>query len=154
MNNQPMVLSALIATMLLASSLASFATSKTDTMTRAEVSKEMTEAIEAIKNYSADQQDEAVARAKTLREDIDARIEQLEARINERWEHMTESARKAARAKLKDLRQKQDAVADWYGRLQHSTDRAWDQMKAGLSDAYVDLRDAWEKAADAFDTKD
>jgi gas vesicle protein len=154
MKNRTRVFSALVVTVLLATWSASFATSKTDATTRAEVSKEVMDAIAAIKDYTADQRDEAVARTKTLLEDIDTRIEQLEARINERWEHMSESGRNAARAKLKALRQKRDAVAEWYGRLQHSTDRAWDHIKAGLSEAYSDLRDAWENAADEFDAKD
>jgi hypothetical protein len=154
MKNKTMVLSALMATVLLATPPIAFAASNTDKTTRAEVSKEVADAIEAIKNYSADQRDEAVVRAKTLLEDVDARIEQLEARINERREQMSESARNAARAKLEDLRQKRDAVANWYGRMQYSSDRAWEQIKTGLSNAYSDLSNAWEKAANQFDTKD
>jgi hypothetical protein len=59
-----------------------------------------------------------------------------------------------ARAKLKELHQKRDAVAEWYGRLQHGTDRAWDHLTAGLSEAYLNLRSAWENAADEFGAKD
>lgn len=51
MNNQTRAFSASMVTVLLATWSASFAASKTDTTTRAEVSKEVTDAIAAIKDY-------------------------------------------------------------------------------------------------------
>jgi hypothetical protein len=154
MKNKTTVLSALIATALLVTLPVSFAASQTDKTTKPEVSKEVTEAIEAIKGYTANQRDEAAAHAQMLLEEFDARIERLEDRIQARWEQMRQPMKESARPTLEALRRKRAAVADWYGRLPHSSDRVWDHIKTGLSDAYSELSDAWEKAIDEFAARD
>lgn len=110
------------------------------------VRQEVADAAEAIKNYSADQRDEAAQQAKAALDALDARIEALEARIDKNGDKMDQAARAQARSTLKALRQQRIQVAEWYGGLKDSTTAAWDHMKKGFSDAYKSLRSSWEKA--------
>lgn len=83
---------------------------------------------------------------------LDKRIEELEARVDESWGKMDKAAREKARANLKALRKQRTQVAEWYGSLKSSTGDAWEHMKKGFSDAYKALNDAWEKSEKEFES--
>ena len=114
--------------------------------TAKDVRHEVADAAETIKNYTADQRDEAVKKAQAALADLDARIDALEARIDKNWDTMSKAARAQARSTLKTLRQQRVVVAEWVGSLQNGTAEAWEHTKKGFSDAYRSLRQAWEKA--------
>lgn len=59
--------------------------SSTDKTTMKEVRQEVKEVVAAIENYSADQRDEAIEKAKVAIDDLDARIDELEGRVV--WRH-------------------------------------------------------------------
>lgn len=114
--------------------------------TAKEVRREVTDAAEAIKNYTADKRDEGAKKAKAALDALDVRIEAMEARIDKNRDKMDAAAREQARSTLHALRKQRVQVAEWYGGLKNSSADAWGQMKTGFSDAYKSLRHAWEKA--------
>ncbi len=115
-----------------------------------EVKHEVADAAEAIKDYSVDQRDQALAKINDILEDLDGRIEILEKRIDDNWGQMTASARLKARNTLHELRKQRNGVAQWYGGLKHSSAGAWKELKNGFSDAYNALAGAWKKAEKEF----
>ena len=115
-----------------------------------QVQQQTREWLATLRNYAVDQRDEAIADTRALLDDIDARIEVLQDRIDRRWDRMDQAARDKARAGLKELREQRLRVAEWYGRLQSSSSDAWETMKKGMSDAYRSLYGAWESAEKEF----
>jgi len=111
-----------------------------------DVKQETKELLQTLKAYSVDQRDEAIAKTKAALDDLDKRIDALEARIDRNWDKMDAAAREKARANLKALREQRTKVAEWYGRLKSSSVDAWEHVKKGFSDAYRALDDAWEKS--------
>ena len=117
---------------------------------RKDVSKKVEAAAEAIKNYTVQQKDEAIKNAKATLEDLDARIKQMEDRLDKEWNHMDSAARDAARASLRKLREQRTDLADWYGQLKQSSASAWDAVKRGFADSYETLRGSLEKVQKEF----
>jgi DNA repair exonuclease SbcCD ATPase subunit len=122
-----------------------------DKTTMQDVKKEMAEAAETIKHYSADQRDEALKKAKAVMEDLDARIDRLETSIHKQWGAMDKAARRKAQAALDKLKQQRKQMAESYNALQQSSAGAWEHVKKGFADSYTDLQDAWQKAEKEFD---
>jgi uncharacterized protein YukE len=111
-----------------------------------DVKKESKDLIQTLKGYSAAQRDEAIAKIKVTLDDLDQRINALEATIDASWEKMDKTGRENARTSLQELRKERTEVAEWYGSLKNSSADAWEQTKKVFSDAYKDLSDAWEKS--------
>lgn len=74
-----------------------------DKTTAKEVRQQVTDAAEAIKNFTVDKRDEAVRKAKAALDALDVRIHALEARIDKDWEKMDKTAREQARNTLEAL---------------------------------------------------
>ena len=121
-----------------------------DKTTPKEVTKEVKEAVEAIRSYSSDQRDEALKKVKFAIEGLDARIEELERRLEKTWDQTDQKAREKARATLKSLRRKRNELAEWYGGMQHSSAKAWQHVKKGFLDSYEALAEAYGKAVREF----
>ena len=147
-------LSALIAMILMALLSAGHAAESTDETTQEEVGKEVSEAMDAIQEYTVDQRDEALRQARSLLNDLDARIERREEDLREEWHRMTDAAKRQARTTLKVTRQKRDQIAEWYGGLAHSSDGAWGEIKKGFAAAYSELETAWEQAEREFKSRE
>jgi gas vesicle protein len=130
---------------------AGFAKSHEDNTTVKSVQQEAQDLLEALKDYTADQRDEAIERSKTALDILDRRIDELETDIADNWDQMSSAAREKTRESLKTLRKKRNDVAEKYGSLKASSTSAWEEMKQGFSDAYEDLSDAWAKSVNEFD---
>jgi len=117
-----------------------------------DVQKEMDDLLATLKNYSANEQDKAVERAKDVLEKIDQRIETLETEIDRNWETMSEEARKKSRQSLKELRQQRLKAAEWFGSLKTSSVVAWEQIKQGFSDAYRAFTKSWKESEKEIDS--
>lgn len=115
-----------------------------------EVKQEMEEAANVIKNYSIAQRDEAVKVAKSTLDDLDAGIERLEDRLDEKTDRMDQAARQKARATLKALRKERNEVAEWYGSMQHGSTEAWQEIKTGFLKSYEVLQQSFDKAQQEF----
>jgi hypothetical protein len=115
-----------------------------------DVKEKVTEAAEAIKNYSFDQRDKAVVNVKAALADLDARIDRMESRLNKKWDQMDQATRKKAIDTLTALRKKRNEVAEWYGGLKHSSGNAWEDVKKGFLKSYQELRNAFDRAHSQF----
>ncbi|MFT6916350.1 MAG: chromosome segregation ATPase [Motiliproteus sp.] len=111
-----------------------------------EINKETQDLLQSIGSYTVDQKTAAVKKAKEGLNNLDNRIDALEARIDKNWDHMDRAARQKARASLQALRQQRNQVAEWYGSLKNGTESAWGHMKQGFTDAYKGFNAAWEES--------
>lgn len=118
---------------------------------REEMKKEVDEAVDAIRGYSVERRDEAVARARQSAEQLDRNIEELEARADARRERMGDAARARSRKAMSDLRQRRTQLAEWTGGMRHGSADAWAEVKTGFVKSYHDLADALRKARTQLD---
>ncbi len=147
-NNHVKVIIALTSLMMASTAFAAQATPPNTT--DQDVEKKVTNAVAAIKTYAIDQRDEALQKAKIVLDDIDARINDLESRLSQKWDQMDQAARQKAASHLAALRKDHNKVAEWYGGLKHGSSQAWEDVKTGFSKSSQDLQDAFKKAYDDF----
>ena len=133
----------LVAALLLAGAPISFAVDKT-------AGQKIDETAQSIKNYSAEQRDDALKSAKKVLADSDARIDHFESEVSKNWDKMNASARKHAQETLKAMRHQRQDLSQSYGELKRSSAKAWDEVKGGFSKSYDALRDSFSKAAKEF----
>ena len=114
--------------------------------TAQDLQKKVTEAVQAIRNYSVAQRNQAVEKAKAVLDDFDARINELESRLSQKWGHMDQAARQEATSAMTSLRTQRNAAAEWYGGLKHGSSQAWEDIITGFSKSFYDLEDAFNKA--------
>jgi flagellar motility protein MotE (MotC chaperone) len=139
----------IVVALLLAGAPMSFAADG-DKTTGKDVGQKIDETAHAIKNYSAEQRDEALKNAKSVLADADARIDRLESDIDRNWDKMNASARKHAQETMKTLRKQRQDLSESYGELKRSSSNAWDEVKNGFAKSYDALRDSFSKAAKEF----
>ncbi len=118
--------------------------------TAKDVSKKVEDTGQAIKSYSLAQRDEALKKARAALDDLDARINRLERKLDNDWDKMDQDAGKKARATLKALRKERNEAGEWFGGLKHSSAEAWEQVKAGFVKSYEDLKKSFAKARKEF----
>jgi len=127
-----------------------YAETSTDKTSIEEVKKETQDLLQTLNAYTVEQKEEAIRKTKTALDNLDKRIDSLQARIDRNWDQMDKAARDKARSNLKALRKARTQVAEWSGSLKNSTVDAWENMKKGFSKAYKSLNDAWEKSVKEF----
>lgn len=133
---------------LLSWSFAPVVAAEEDETTVEQLKQDTQELGRALKDFSADQKDEAIESINKTLKALDTRIEQLEKELAENWDDMSELTRERTRKSIESLREQRGTVAEWYDRLKDSSASAWDRMKKGFSDAYDDLSESWEEAED------
>lgn len=114
--------------------------------TSEEVRAEVSEAMDAVAEYSGQERDQALARAEEALNRLDAEIERREQALRENWAGMSESARETARENLRELRDARNALGERFGALQAGAAGAWDELKAGFADAWAAFSEAWSGA--------
>ena len=107
---------------------------------------EVDEAVDAIRGYSAELREQAVANAKRAAEDLDSQMARLQEQTDLRWDRMNQAARKRSQETMADLRQRRNALAEWYGGMRHSSSAAWGEVRTGFVTSYHELADALRKA--------
>ncbi len=122
----------------------------TDATSGEEVKREITEAAEAIKMYSVEQRDEALAKAEKYMNKLDAKIDQWESQLDANWDQMSQSAREKWRVSIKTLQKQRNDLSEWYGGMKHSSTAAWEEIKKGFSKAYISVESSLEKAEEKF----
>lgn len=110
------------------------------------IQREMQDLKQELAEYSADRREQLAADIEATLKDIDTRIEILETRIQEDWQEMDKVARAEARSALASARRERARVADWYQRMQDSSEFTWESMKEGFNDAFDQLSKAWQDA--------
>jgi hypothetical protein len=101
------------------------------------------EAADAIKGYTVDKKNEAVAYSKKLMSDLDAKIKDLEAQVS----RDTSAAKADGQRQLKELKATRDKTAKKADELGRATAASWDSVKTGFADSYKDLNKAYDEAA-------
>jgi Spy/CpxP family protein refolding chaperone len=138
---------AVVTIALLAASALSLPAQTTSAQTTSkDVGQKASETGEAIKDYTIEKKNEAVAQAKKLTASLDAKIKDLEAEASKQ----TGEAKAKAQAQLRDLKAKRAAASRKASDLGKATKASWERAKEGFADAYRDLATAYEKAAAEF----
>ncbi|SEP12886.1 hypothetical protein SAMN04490248_12738 [Salinihabitans flavidus] len=114
--------------------------------TTQELRAEVSETMEAIVDYSAQQRDQALAQGREMLNQLDAEIARREQALRENWSEMSEAAQETARERMRDLRQARNALGERFGALQSGASDVWSDLKAGFSDAWDRFSDAWSAA--------
>jgi len=146
--------SAAVLIMVSAATFADQQTANENKATSKDVKQETMEAIEAIKKYSIEKKDKAVREVKVVLEDLDARIDRMQSRIEKKWDEMDQTSREKARKTIQALRKKRNELSEWYGGLKHSSADAWDHVKEGFVEGYEALANAFDKAENELSSDD
>lgn len=111
-----------------------------------DVGQKASETIEAIKNYTVEKKDEAVAHSKKVIADADGKIKDLEKQAAKQ----TGEAKAKSQALIKDLKAKRAKASQKASDLGKATKASWDKAKDGFAEAYRDLATAYDKALGEF----
>jgi small-conductance mechanosensitive channel len=111
--------------------------------TGSDVSQKASETVEAIKSYSLEKKDEAVAYAKKVGADVDARIKELKAQAA----RQTGEAKAKSDALIKDLDAKRAQAGRKAREMSHATQASWDKTKDAFAEAYREVAAAYDRAA-------
>jgi hypothetical protein len=114
--------------------------------TSQDVSQKASETGQAIKDYTVEKKDEAVAHAKKITADLEAKIKELEAQAAKQ----TGEIKARSQAEIKDLKAKRTKASQKVTELSRATKASWEKAKEGFADAYRDLASAYDKAAAEF----
>jgi len=123
-----------------------FSAASGETTTAADIKQETLELLQSLKAYSVEQRDKAVEQARIALDNLDRRIEKLEANMLAQWDNMDHATRAKTEASLQALRQQRTRVAEWYGGMKIGSASAWAHIKQGFTSAYEDLQEAWESS--------
>ncbi len=115
-----------------------------------EVKQKVGDAVQAIKQYSIDQKDQALAKAREALDKMDSKMDQLENRSREKWQQMSKASRAKTEEELRELRKKRNDIAEWYGGMKQSSARSWNKVKKGFVDSYHSLEQSFDKVAKKF----
>ena len=114
--------------------------------TSKDVGQKASETGQAIRDYSVEKKDEAVAHAKKITADLEAKIKDLEAQAAKQ----TGELKAKSQAQIKDLKAKRAKASQKAADLGRATKASWEKAKEGFADAYRDLASAYDKAAAEF----
>ena len=140
---RPRMLAAMVVTIGLLAAPVSSASAQT---TSKDVSQKASETGQAIKDYTVEKKDEAVAHARKATAELEAKIKELEAQAS----RQTGEIKARSQAQIKDLKAKRDKASQKAGELGRATKASWERAKEGFADAYRDLASAYDKAAAEF----
>ncbi|SHM73500.1 hypothetical protein SAMN05443432_11346 [Roseovarius litoreus] len=127
----------------LASTTPALAQSDDGLMTTKELKAEISEAMDAVAEYSEQERDQALTTAREAMTRLDAEIERREQALRNDWADMTEAAREEASDRMADLREARNTLSERYGALKAGTGSAWDELKAGFAGAWDAFAGVW-----------
>lgn len=107
-------------------------------------------AVEALKDLTAEQRDEALGQAKATLDQLDEKIDDLQQTLYGRWDQMDQAAREKTRHLLDTLSKERTQVAQWYGAMMQSSAQAWNDVKLGFMKSFTDLNASFQKAQEEF----
>jgi len=112
--------------------------------------KQFGKTAEALKDYSSEQRDKALEKAKKSLDELDSQISVMEDDLYEKWDQMDQESRNTYRSNLNEFRKQRSQVAEWFGAMSHSAENAWEDMKEGFINSFRDLQTSFEKARSGF----
>lgn len=116
----------------------------------AAVKREASEALDAIKSYSAEQRDQAVQELDDVLTRLDSRIAALKVRIDNKAADMKDDARANAESTMNELRQARDALGEKYEDLKDSSGDAWGRVKNAFAESYESVSQSLQRATEEF----
>ncbi len=140
---RPRIIPALVVTIAVLATSAVLVPAQT---TSKDVSKKASETGQAIKDYTVERKDEAVAHAKKVPADLEAKIKELEAQASKQ----TGEIKAKSQAQIRDLKGKRTKASQKVTELSRATKASWEKAKEGFADAYRDLASAYDRAAAEF----
>jgi DNA repair exonuclease SbcCD ATPase subunit len=111
-----------------------------------EVRSEISESMDAIAEYTAQERKQAVAEAEEAMNKLDAEIDRYAAAMKENWSEMSEDARASAEKGLAKLQAARTELGARYDALEAGTADAWDDLKADFAAAWDSFAETWESA--------
>ena len=140
---RPLIIPAIVATI---GVLAASALPVPAQTTSKDVSQKASETGQAIKDYTVEKKDEAVAHAKKVTADLEIKIKELEAQASKQ----TGEIKAKSQAQIKELKAKRTKASQKVTELSRATKASWEKAKEGFADAYRDLASAYDRAAAEF----
>lgn len=114
--------------------------------TTQDVTKKAGEAWEAIKDYTVDRKNDAVAYGKKLMSDFDGKYKELEKKASS----ATGEAKAKSEQQLKALKNKRAQAAKKLDELGKASGQSWDKVKQDFANAYRDLQQEYDKLVAAL----
>ena len=111
--------------------------------TLADVRAELGDAMDTVRNFTAEERETAVEEARDALDRADAETDRLEASLRDRWADMSEDMREAAAESLRDLRHARLDLAERLGRMEQASDDGWDDVRDAFGDAWSRFSEAW-----------
>jgi len=137
---------ALTATLAAAALLLGSALPARSQTTTKDVSDKASDTADAIRDYTIDKKDEAVAQARKLASDLDGKIRDLEAQVS----RQTGDAKAKSQEQIRDLKAKRAEAGRKINELTRASKASWERAKEGFAKAYRDLAESYDKAAAEF----
>jgi hypothetical protein len=113
--------------------------------------KELDQAVDAIRTFSAERRAEALANARRAADELDRQMERLQQQTDQGWTRMSQASRTRSQATMADLRKRRNALAEWVGGMRHGSAAAWAEVRVGFVKSYHELADAIRRARDELD---
>lgn len=96
-----------------------------------------------IKQYSAAQKDQALAKAREGMTTLDRQIDQVQASIKKGWKNMSQDARLKKQSALGKLKEDRKQLQAQYEDLKSASAGNWEQAKIHFGNAWDSTRQAW-----------
>ncbi len=119
--------------------------------TMSDVKRELSEALEVIKNYSAERQTEVLAAMKKTLDTMDQQIARLRDNITKQWEEMEPEARKKAEETLRQLQRQRNKTAEAVEEARKSGKRTWNDLKENFMKNYEQFKNEFEDVDQEYD---
>jgi septal ring factor EnvC (AmiA/AmiB activator) len=122
-----------------------------ETTSLADVKKELAEAMDAIRAFSADRKDEALKAMEQALGKMDHQIEQLGDKIKKEWEQMAPEARKKAEETMEQLHRQRDRMAKSIDEWKDNSTITWNKIKDEFMKSYEEFKNSFEDADKQYD---
>jgi DNA repair exonuclease SbcCD ATPase subunit len=99
--------------------------------------------LDDIRDYSAEQKDEAVRAARHGLDQLDARIEEMSTHIDASWKQLSQQTRLKKQQALGNLKEQRAELETDYQRLQAASADNWEAAKTRFGDAWQATKQAW-----------
>lgn len=115
-------------------------------VTADEVKKEVREAVDTLGQFADDKKLQYQESLEAKLQALSKKREELESRINSAGKKVQDKAR----ARLADLRSKQEALNTKLDNLGTSTGEGWEEMRSAMDEAMEELEQGYDRALEEF----
>ena len=107
------------------------------------VQAQMRDTWEAIKQFSVEQKDQALAALRQAMDALDEDIDNASANIEKNWQDMSQDARLRKQEALSEMKDQREELGDRYQDLKAASADNWEAAKARFGGAWSKTKDAW-----------